>query len=370
MCYNLLLRFLIKCDSEACKKLTNEIMVRKYTDLKPFFEKKALQNQIMLNNIFLEKYDSALNKLSSEAVDVIDGLSKVSNTINYVNQAKAGKSKLEAILTPKMREALANGTAKLCNSHKDGEIFSKIQYSDGSSEFISLKEVKGMSNTSNMAILANQMQMQQTLKNIQDILTDFAEETDRQLMCLQRDNHDNRMIKAETAKLDFEEFLKSDSTDYKYLMHSINEAYPSICKEIKNNLGDLQEIASQIDKKTTSFGMKKMMEKEQILINYILEGLTHLQVLCNIEMYIDYSRNENKTMQEKELSMFEVQQKYSTVLIDCFSKDKLKLLSGLSIFPEDIWRNNFMPGLEKLNSNMKEALICQNNVKENTMEVV
>lgn len=349
--------------------MDNEIIVKKYTDLKPFFETKALQNQIILNNNFLEIYDSCKNQvnLSNKALDTA---SQISNAVNYINQATPGKSKLEAILTPKMREALKNGTAKLCNSHKDGEIFSKIQYSDGRSEFISLKEVNGAANYGNMSMLANQMQIQQTIKSIQDILTDFAEETDRQLMCLQRDNHDNRMIKAETAKLDFEDFLKENSTDYKYLMHSINEAYPSIRKEIKNNLCDLKEICDQIDKKRTSFGMKKMIDKEQVYINFILEGLTHLQVLCNIEMYVDYMRNEHKSIIEKENSMIDVQKKYADILLECFTQDKLELLSGLSIFPEDIWRNNFMPGIEQLNRNMKEVLICQNNVQENTMVVV
>lgn len=349
--------------------MDNEIIVKKYTDLKPFFETKALQNQIILNNNFLEIYDSCKNQvnLSNKALDTA---SQISNAVNYINQATPGKSKLEAILTPKMREALKNGTAKLCNSHKDGEIFSKIQYSDGRSEFISLKEVNGAANYGNMSMLANQMQIQQTIKSIQDILTDFAEETDRQLMCLQRDNHDNRMIKAETAKLDFEDFLKENSTDYKYLMHSINEAYPSIRKEIKNNLCDLKEICDQIDKKRTFFGMKKMIDKEQVYINFILEGLTHLQVLCNIEMYVDYMRNEHKSINEKENSMIDVQKKYADILLECFTQDKLELLSGLSIFPEDIWRNNFMPGIEQLNRNMKEVLICQNNVQENTMVVV
>lgn len=349
--------------------MDKEIVVKKYTDLKPFFETKALQNQIILNNNFLEIYDSCKNQIDLSN-KVLDTASEVATVTNYINQATSGKSKLEAILTPKMREALENGTAKLCSSHKDREIFSKIQYSDGSSEFISLKEVKGATNYGNMAMLANQMQIQQTLKTIQDILTDFAEETDRQLMCLQRDNHDNRMIKAETAKLDFEDFLKENSSDYKYLMHSINEAYPSIRKELKNNLCDLKEICDQIDKKRTSFGMKKMIEKEQTYINFIMEGLTHLQVLCNIEMYIDYMRNECKSIIKKENSMIDVQKKYADVLLECFTQEKLELLSGLSIFPEDIWRNNFMPGIQLLNKNMKEALICQSNVQESTMEMV
>ena len=327
-----------------------EIVVRKYSDLKPFFENMALQNQIILNNEFLKSYDLSNN--------VFDAVSTISNFANYINQGISGESKLEAIITPKMREALKNGTAKLCNSRKDGEIFSKIQYNDGNSEFISLKEFKGTANYGNMALLANQMQMQEKLKNIQDILTDFAEETDRQLACIQRDNHDNRMIKVETAKLDFEEFLKENSTDYKYLMHSINEAYPSIKKEIKNNIADLKEICAQIHKKRTSFGMKKMMQKEQVYINYILEDLTHLQVLCNIEIFIDYKRNEDKSINEKEKSMIEVQKKYSEVLLDCLTQENLELLSGLSNATEDIWRNNFMPGIEQLkqlNENIKEV---------------
>ena len=349
--------------------MNNEIVVRKYTDLKTFFENKALQNQITLNKNFLEIYDSCKNQIDLSD-KVLDTAFKISNVTNYINQATSGQSKLEAILTPEMRAALKNGTAKLCSSHKDGEIFSKIQYNDGRSEFVSLKEINGAANYGNMALIANQIQMQQTLKRIQDILTDFAEETDRQLMCLQRDSHDNRMIKAETAKLDFEDFLKEGSSDYKYLMHSINEAFPSIRKEIKNNLCDLKEISDQIDKKRTSLGMKKMIDKEQVYINFILEGLTHLQVLCNIEIYVDYMRNEHKSINEKENSMIDVQKKYADVLIDCFTQEKLELLSGLSIFPEDIWRNSFMPGIEKLNGNIKEALICQNNVQENTMERV
>lgn len=349
--------------------MNNEIVVKKYTDLKPFFETKALQTQIILNKNFLEIYDSDKNQIDLSG-KILDAASKISNAANYLNQATSGQSKLEAILTPEMREALKNGTAKICISHKDGGIFPKIQYSNGNSEFIPLKEVKGAANYGNMAMLVNQMQMQQTLKNIQDILIDFAEETDRQLMCLQRDNHDNRMIKAETAKLDFEDFLKDNSSDYKYLMHSINEAYPSIRKEIKNNLADLEDICNEIAKKRTSFGMKKMIDKEQVYINFILEGLTHLQVLCNIEMYIDYMRNEHKSINEKENSMIEVRKKYADVLLDCFTQENLELLSGLSIFPEDIWRNNFMPGIKQLKENIEEVLICQSNVQGNTMVVV
>ena len=99
--------------------MKDEIVVRKYTDLKPFFEKKALQNQVILNKNFLVLYDS-INNQTDLSANIMDSASKIANAVNYINQATSGKSKLEAIITPKMREALANGTAKLCNSHKDG----------------------------------------------------------------------------------------------------------------------------------------------------------------------------------------------------------------------------------------------------------
>jgi hypothetical protein len=87
-------------------------------------------------------------------------------------------------------------------------------------------------------------------------------------------------------------------------------------------------------------------------------------------MYIDYMRNEHKSTNEKENSMIEVQKKYADVLLDCLTQENLELLSGLNIFPEDIWRNNFMPGIKQLSTNIKEALICQNSVQGNTMAVV
>ena len=347
--------------------MNQEIAVKKYTDLKVFFENKVIRNEIILNNTFLEFYET-YNQQKVDSDTILDTTSKVSNIANYMNQVSSGNSKLEAILTPEMKKALENGTAKLCVSCKDGQIFPKIQYNNGKSEFISLKEIKDSPNYGNMAILANQMQIQQSLKNMQDLFTDFAEETDRQLKYLQRDNHEDRLIKAETAKLDFEEFLKEDTSDYKLLMHSINEAFPSIRVDMETNLEKLKKICECFERKKTSWGMEKMMEEEQILISYVIEDLTHLQVLYNIETYITYVRNEHKTTNDKETKMFETQKKYADVLLSCFTKENLELLSGLSDLPEDIWRNNFMPGIESLKSNMKEALLCLNNVPVNTIE--
>lgn len=347
--------------------MENEIIVKNYADLVPFFEEKILSNQIRINNLFITEVDN-ISYQNLTVSNIKDAAIQASDVVNYVNQAKSGKEQLEAIFTPKMRQALENGTARLCKSHKDGEIFSKIQYNDGSSEFISLKNVKGAPNYANMAVLANQMQMQQTIKAIQDVLMDFAEETDRQLTCLQRDNHDNRMLKAETAKLDFETFL--ESPDYIHqLKHSLNEAFPAVKKELERNLSDLQDIFEQLENKKTSFGMKKMIQKEQILIDSILEDSSYLQVLCNIEMYL-YYKQEDTNLNRINHSMFDVQKKYSEVLINSFSPKRLELLSGLSTLPEDIWRNNFMPGIKCLKTDIKEVLLCQNNVQENIMEVV
>ena len=70
--------------------MKNEIIVRKYTDLKLFFENKALQNQVILNKNFLALYDSVNNQTDLSA-DIMDSASKISNTVNYINQATSGK---------------------------------------------------------------------------------------------------------------------------------------------------------------------------------------------------------------------------------------------------------------------------------------
>ena len=99
----------------------------------------------------------------------------------------------------------------------------------------------------------------------------------------------------------------------------------------------------------------------------IIETLNHFQVLCNIEMYLAYIRNEND-LEKQNKNILEVQKEYSDALINCFTEERLKILSGLSILPKDIWRENFMPGLAQIKQNNEELLICQKNVKENIME--
>ena len=346
--------------------MEKEIVVRKYSDLKPYFENKSLQNQIQVNQLFINEFEKSFTQVQIDLKKAKNFAQKAVKLGGIANEMKSGKSSLEAVLTPKMTEALKNGTGKLCEAHKDGNIFSKIQYADGSSEFISLKEVKGSPNFTNIQLLVNQAQMQQTLTDIQNLLIDFAEETDRQLVCLQRDNHDNRMLKSETVKLNFESYRKG-MVSLDNLTTSINEAFPAVAKEMKVNLKDLKELSIAINEKRTSFGMKKMIEKEQTYIKYILEGLTQFQVLGNIEMFLRYELDKDESVENKERNMMDVQKRYCDVLIENFGSEELELLSGLSILPKDIWRESVMPGIEKLNANMKEVVLCQNSVQENIM---
>lgn len=342
----------------------NEIVVKSYSDLKPYFDNKALSNQLLINNTFISEIEKTYELFNSSTNTLQDIAIKASNITSYVSEAKNKNENLTAILTPKMKNALKNGTAKICNSYKDGKIFPKIQYKDGSSEFISLETLQSSPNYTNMTVLANQMQMQQTLTSIQNTLLDFAEETDRQLSCLQRDSHQNRMIKAETAKLNFNSYLIGNlSKDI--LISTINGALPALQSELENNLHDLADICNQIEHKKTSIGMRKMIDKEQLLINYFLEGLTQLQAMCNIEMYLEYERS--SSFSENEEHIFNIQNRYSEILIECLSEDILALLSGLSIFDEDIWEDRFKPGIQQLKDNKKEVLLCQKNVQENIM---
>lgn len=241
-----------------------------------------------------------------------------------------------------------------------------FQWKGGHSENITLRQVKELPNYSNMALLMNQMQMQQTMQSIQNTLMDFAEETDRQLNCIQQSIHDNRIMTAEIAKRDFETFLREGDSYKNFLLHSNNEAFVNISKELQNNLVELEEIVKKSNKKITSWGIKKSIINEQKSMNKIIETLNHFQVLNNIEMYLAYIRNEND-LEKQSKEIHEVQKEYSDVLINCFTEERLQLLSGLCTLPKDIWRENFMPGLAQIKQNKEELLICQNNVKENTM---
>ena len=342
--------------------METEIIVRKYSDLKPFFEQKASERLISFNNQFISEIEFSTKSLLQNTKNIANNFSKIATGTAILGEmSKEGKTDLKAILTPEMKTALKNGTARLCESHKDGKIFPKIQYNDNRSEFISLKEVSKMPNFSNMTMLMNQMQMQQTLNSIQNILVDFAEETDRQLCYLQKAEHDDRILKAKLAKKDFETYLQQGDAYKTTMLHSNNDAFVTLCHELETKLEELDQCVQTIKKKITSFGTKKLMEKEQNIMKEIIETLEHLQILCNIEMYISYVNGE-KDNQE---TLYEVQKKYSDVLIENLTEEKLKLLSGLCTLPKDIWHDIFMPGLKQIKQNKKELLLCQKNVKEN-----
>lgn len=126
----------------------NKLVVKSYADLKPYFNEKANLAQIRINNEFISKIEH-IQKIAT------DGL----NILSIVSEVKNKSKKLTVILTPKMKKSLKEGTAKICYSHKDGKFFPKIQYQDGSSEFLSLENLAGTPNYTNIAILANQIQI-------------------------------------------------------------------------------------------------------------------------------------------------------------------------------------------------------------------
>ncbi len=347
----------------------NEIVVRKYTDIKPFFEEKAKEGLLALNNQFIEEIEVATNSLNDKISYIGNGLTKASAGFAIIHEiAKANKIHYEAILTPEMKEALEKGIGGFEKSQKiPGDLHTMFIWKGGQTENVTMREVQELPNYSNMAMLMNQMQMQQTLKSIQDTLLDFAEETDRQLSCLQKAEHDDRILKAELAKQNFETYIR-EGKDFKgFMLQSNNDAFVTLRLELKTKLEELEDVVQKISKKKTSLGMKGLMNKEQKVMREIIETLEHFQVLCNIEMYVAYINNENNNKNKE--SLHDVQKKYTDVLIEYFTLDRLKLLSGLCTLPKDIWHDNFIPGLERIKQNNKELLLCQKNAKENITEV-
>lgn len=348
--------------------METRIVVRKYSDLKPFFEEKSKNGLITLNNQLITELDKAATKLEKYFPNIENGLSKLSAGSAIIYEiAKANKMHFEAVLTPEMKKAIATGVGGFQKSHKiEGDFHTMFQWADKHTENITLRQVKELPNYSNMAVLMNQMQMQQTMQSIQNTLMDFAEETDRQLGCIQQAIHDDRIKKAEIAKRDFETFLQ-EGNDYKnFMLHSNNEAFVNLSTELNSNLKELEDIVQKIRNKKTSLGTQKLINKEQVLMNNVIETLNHFNVLNNIETYIAYIQNENDFNKQNE-TVQKIQKNYSDVLIDCFTEKRLELLSGLCTLPKDIWRENFMPGLAQIKQNNKELLICQRNVKENIM---
>lgn len=329
--------------------------IKTFSDLQIYLKKKSETNQIGL----CDRFNALIGRIQKDTVNISIGFSTLKNeTI-----------KLIPFLTQEQKLALTEGAARLCNSHKDGKIFPKIQYKDGSSEFISLDQVNAIDHIE-IINLVNQMQIQQSLDNIQNILLDFAEITDFKLNCLLRNSHQDRINKSEKVKLDFDSFIKGDlSKDF--VISSINNAFPALKSEISNNLQDLEDLCKKINNKKTSWGMRKLIDDEKKIIVYILEGLTQLQCLYKIEMYFEYERNSDSFfLGEIGNDIFKIQNKYTEFLVSNFSEKKLSLLSGLNTLDEDIWMTKFRPGIEKLKNNKKEVLSCQSFVKESIMDLV
>jgi len=352
--------------------MNNEIVVRSFSDLKSYFEAKEHDNLIYLNNEFINRLDYNDDNQSNnfDKINNNNILSTV-NVLTTTSQLGSGGSRLQAVLTPEKRTALKNGTAHLCSFHKNGEIFPKFVYASGKSEFISLESIQKLPNFANIMMTLNMMQMQQTLQSIHELLMDFIQETNRQLERLIRDHHDNHMNFVETVKLDFETFLKENNADYRnFLLHSINEAFPVVCQDIKNNLKDLQIIYDQIEKVHSVENMHDLMVKQDNLINYIQEGIYGLIVLSNIELYIEYERNKDKPIVEQNDSLFTIQDKYLNFFVNNFTEKRLNLLSDLCYLPDkhskNVWQE-MKQSIKQIKQIKKEKLLCQNNVQANIM---
>ena len=349
--------------------MSNEIVVRNYSDIKPFFEEKEKEGLINLNNRFIAEIDLSQSESVKGKVNKTNIATKVISGAGIANElSEIKKTHLEPILTPEMKEALSKGTARLCKSHKDGLIFPKIQYNNGKSEFLSLDEIHNLPNYTNVIVLMNQMQMQENFEISQNIITDFSEETNRQLKNIKTYLHDNRIIKAETTKQYLEQYLQ-DYDLYKkaILEHDLCDSYISMKKDIEANLNEIKQIVQKFNKEKTEEQMQKDIENEQTCIQFILEDINHLQVLYNIEKFLAYKSSEDDFKID---SLITIQQKYSDILIESFSQENLELLSGLFIGSKDIFREVFMPNIENLIENKEDLLLCQKNVKENSMEIV
>lgn len=343
-------------------KLESSIVVRKYEDLKPFFEAKAKNTLNVLNNQFIAEIKNATDSIHGYSIG--NGIANVATGIAIVQEiAKANKIHLEVILTPEMKQALENGLGSFQQSHKvQDNLHTMFQWRGGRTENITLREVPNLPNISNIALLMNQMQMQQTLQSIQNTLMDFAEETNRQLRNIRQAIHDDRVTKTETAKLDFETFLKEGNSYKNNMLSRINEAFANLRLELKRKLEELEDVVEKIKQKT-SVEMKKLIEEEQTIMNAILETLDYFHVLSNIETYLAYIKNESD-FNEQYREVQEVQKKYSDILLEYFTDKRLKILSGLCTLPKDIWRENFMPCLAQIKQSNEELLLCQRNAKE------
>ena len=350
--------------------MKNEIVLRTYSDIIPFLEEESRKHLLLVNNTFIEKLDNIEKDfISSININKVSNVvSKAVNAAAIANQAKNSKSHLEAILTPEMKKALKDGTAKLYNSHKDGKIFPEIRFADGRTEFLRLEKITNPQTIANITVLSNQMMMQQQLSEIQNTLTYLAEKTNEEFTNLRHELHKEKIDKVETAKADIDTYLKEGESYRPQVLSHINEAFPSLKRELLDKLKEIKDSSMKIQGKLKAKQIIEEIGKQDDGIKYVLEDLTSLQILYNIELYLTYTKN-YVSEEEKNEYIRLIQKKYSDVLIEVFTDDSLELLSSLYKGTKNIWYDNCMPGMRSLRESKEEFLLCQKNVQESTMVV-
>lgn len=346
------------------KPSDNELMVKSYDDIVPFLEKKAKDNQLLVINSFLESIDgleTSKNWVKSAKNTAVN----IANAAVIAQQAANSKPHFEAILTPEMREALKDGSAKIYNSHRDGKFFPKIRY-NGKEEFIRLERIADPQAVANIALMANQMMMQQQLNEIQDTLIDLSKTVNEEFANIRQEMHEEKIDKVETAKLEFNTYMTYGENYRNQVLSHLNEAFPGIKRELDKNLILLKDSSNKILNGAKSNEIKEMMEKQSGSIGIIIENLIAFQVLFNIELYMTYTEN-LPTVEKKKDRVLAVRKKYTDALVEIFTHDRLELLSGLYRGAKDIWRENFMPGIENIREKKLEVLECQRNVQGSIM---
>ena len=341
-----------------------DLAVKSYEDIAPFLEKKANDNQLLVINSFLESIDG-LEKSKNWIKSAKNTAVNVVNATVIAQQAANSKPHLEAILTTEMRKALKDGSAKIYDSHRDGKLFPKIRY-NGKEEFIRLERIADPQAIANIALMANQMMMQQQLNEIQDTLIDLSKTVNEEFNKLRHERHAEKIDQVETAKQEFNTYMFYGESYRNQVLSHLNEAFPGLKREMIEKLKELKESSDKILNGLKSKKIKEEMKKEEENIQYIIEDLTNLQVLCNIELYMAYIENDIAEDRKKEIIQ-SVQKKYADALIEIFTEDRLELLSGLNRGARNIWSENFIPGIKSIKGNQLEVLECQRNVQESIM---
>ena len=340
------------------KPSDNELMVKSYDDIVPFLEKEAENNRLLMVNSFFESIDG-LEKSKNCLKSAKNTAVNIANAAVIAQQAANSEPHLEAILTPEMHKALKDGSAKIYNSHRDGKFFPKIRYNK-KEEFIRLDRIVDPQAVANIALMANQMMMQQQLNEIQDTLLDLSKTVNEEFANIRHEIHAGKIDQVETAKLEFNTYMIHGESYRNQVLSHLNEAFPGLKREMIEKLKELKESSDKILNGLKSKKIKEEMKKEEENIQYIIEDLINLQVLCNIELYMAYEDR------KKEIIQF-VQKKYADALIEIFTEDRLELLNGLNRGTRNIWSENFIPGIKNIKGNQLEVLECQRNVQESIM---